>query len=216
MIKWTMNEDTEDKILCMQHCTNQMNIFFSEFPETCPLCGKSLKGCSLIIPPFRVPSPFMSQNDISCSFVVKPTKGSFLREYKSGDNLHVGITSSNRMVYNFDELGLHADRTGWEQCIVISITEIKEFTSELWDSRLKQMCCSGLWTSEKYDEDNNNCYDFALGFLNQFLPTNIEPFKKLEFCKNYILPWTRRAAQFIDLYRRVQDGGRVAVERCRR
>ena len=44
----------------------------------------------------------------------------------------------------------------------------------------------------------------------------MEPFKKLDFCKNYILPWTIRAAQYIDLFRRVQDAGGVAVERCRR
>ena len=54
------------------------------------------------------------------------------------------------MVYNFDELGLHADRTGWDQCLVVGITEIKDFTSELWDSRLKQMYSSSLWTPEEY------------------------------------------------------------------
>jgi len=74
-----MSEVTEEAVLCMQHCSNEMNIFFTKFPETCPLCGHSLKSCSLIIPPFRVPSPFVTQINVSCVLLVKPTKGSFLR-----------------------------------------------------------------------------------------------------------------------------------------
>ena len=74
-----MSEVTEEAVLCMQHCSNEMNIFFTKFPETCPLCDQSLKSCSLIIPPFRVPSPFVTQSNVSCVLLVKPTKGSFLR-----------------------------------------------------------------------------------------------------------------------------------------
>ena len=71
---------TEKAILCMQHCSNQLNIFFTKFPETCPLCDQSLKSCSLIIPPFRIPSPFVAQHNASgVRLLVKPTKGSFLR-----------------------------------------------------------------------------------------------------------------------------------------
>ncbi|XP_078374184.1 MKRN2 opposite strand protein-like [Oculina patagonica] len=210
-----MSEATEDAVLCMQHCTNQTNIFFTKFPETCPLCGISLKCCSLIIPPFRVPSPFVSQNNVSCVLLVKPTKGSFLRDYKSGDDLHVGIAASNGKVYNFDERGLHADGTDWEQCIAVSVDDIYVSSPEDWDSKLQQMYCSGQWTSKEYDEHSNNCYDFTLSFLNQFLPTNKKPFQKPDFCKDFIVPWTTKAAYYIDLYRRVQQGGGVSVERSR-
>ena len=89
----------------------------------------------------------------------------------------------------------------------------KEFIPSYWYLIIKSIFFITIF---RYDEHNNNCYDFALGFLNQFLPTNMEPFKKLDFCKNYILPWTIRAAQYIDLFRRVQDAGGVVVERCRR
>lgn len=71
------------------------------------------------------------------------------RDYKTGDDLHVGIVASNGMVYNFDELGLHADRTSWEQCIVVSIKNVIHFSrseSEIWDSKLQEMHLSGLWT----------------------------------------------------------------------
>ena len=74
-----MSGITEEAVLCMQHCSNQMNIFFTKFPDACPLCGQSLESCSLIIPPFRIPSPFVEQNNVSGVLLVKPTKGSFLR-----------------------------------------------------------------------------------------------------------------------------------------
>ncbi|XP_020626230.1 MKRN2 opposite strand protein-like [Orbicella faveolata] len=142
-----MSGVTEEAVLCMQHCSNQMNIFFTKFPEMCPLCGQSLKSCSLIIPPFRIPSPFVAQNNVSGVLLVKPTKGSFLRDYKSGDDLHVGIVATNGKVYNFDEIGLHADSTNWEQCIAVSVNvDVCVSNSEHWDSKLRQMLCSGLWT----------------------------------------------------------------------
>ena len=68
------------------------------------------------------------------------------RDYKTGDDLHVGITASNKLVYNFDELGLHADRTNWEQCIGVNISNIQFSKSEIWDSKLQEMHMSGSWT----------------------------------------------------------------------
>lgn len=210
-----MSGVTEEAILCMQHCCNQMNIFFTNFPEICPLCGQSLKSCSLIIPPFRIPSPFVAQNTVSGVLLVKPTKGSFLRDYKSGDDLHVGIVAANGEVYNFDELGLHTDSSDWEQCLAVSVNDVCIFNSEHWNSKLQWMSCSGLWTSKEYDEHNNNCFNFALSFLNHFLPTNMKPLQKQDFCKDFILPLTTKAAQYIDLFRRIQQGGGVFVERSR-
>lgn len=201
-------------IRCMQHCTSQWNIFFSSFPETCPICGKSLSRCSSIIPPFRVPSPFVSSKDVSVACLVRPTRGSFLRDYKSGNDLHIGIAASNGIVYNFDELGLHADTANWEQCIAVGLNDFS--TPEIWDSKLQQMLCSGMWTSTEYNEDFNNCYDFALSFLNQVLPTNSKPLEKSNFCRTFILPKTTKAAHYIDLYRRVQIGGGVAVGKSQR
>lgn len=72
-----------------------------------------------------------------------------------------------------------------------------------------------FFSFSRYDEHNNNCYDFALSFLNQILPMNLEPFQKQDFCKDFIAPSTTKAAYYIDLYRRVQQGGGVSVERCR-
>ncbi|XP_068757205.1 MKRN2 opposite strand protein-like [Montipora capricornis] len=211
-----MNIREEEAIRCMQHCTSEWNIFFSKFPETCPICGKSLSRCQLIIPPFRLPSPFVSQRNVSCLFLVRPTRGSFLRDYKTGNDLHVGIAASNGVVYNFDERGLHADGTHWEQCIPVTISDSHFSRPEIWDSKLPEMLCNGMWTSMKYNEDNNNCYDFALSFLNQLLPSPSKPLTKPDFCETFILPKTTKAAYYIDLHRRVQQGCGVSVERSHR
>lgn len=71
------------------------------------------------------------------------------RDYKSGDDLHIGVAASNGVVYNFDELGLHADTTDWEQCIVASMSDIYFSRSDIWDSKLQQMLLSGVWTSKE-------------------------------------------------------------------
>ena len=71
------------------------------------------------------------------------------RDYTSGDDLHVGILATNGKVYNFDELGLHADSNNWEQCIGVSVNEVCVTNSEQWDSKLQQMYCSGLWSSKE-------------------------------------------------------------------
>lgn len=52
-------------------------------------------------------------------------------------------------MYNFDELGLHADTTDWEQCIVASMSDIYFSRSDIWDSKLQQMLWSGVWTSKE-------------------------------------------------------------------
>ncbi|KAM7447363.1 protein of unknown function (DUF4796) [Porites harrisoni] len=212
-----MSAVERDVVRCMQHCTNKMNIFFTNFPDTCPICSKSLNSCSLIIPPFRVPCPFVSQRNVSRVILVKPTRGSFMRDYKSGDDLHIGVATSNGAVYNFDELGLHADTTDWEQCIVASMSDIYFSRSDIWDSKLQQMLLSGVWTSKEYDEIKNNCYDFALSFLNELLLMDIKPkLQKANFCKDFIVPWTTKAAHYIDLYRRIQQRGGISVEKIQR
>jgi len=79
-----MNCQNAERIMCMQHCIQDKNIFFIEFPSICPICGVCLQNCELIVPPFCVPSPFLSAScsDLCCCLLVKQTKGGFLRYQK--------------------------------------------------------------------------------------------------------------------------------------
>ena len=69
----------------------------------------------------------------------------------------------------------------------------------------------------RYDEIKNNCYDFALSFLNELLLMDMKPkLQKANFCKDFIVPWTTKAAHYIDLYRRIQQRGGISVEKIQR
>ena len=58
--------------------------------------------------------------------------------------------ATNGEVYNFDELGLHADSINWAQCIAVNVNvDVCVSNSEHWDPKLQQMLCSGLWTSKE-------------------------------------------------------------------
>ena len=60
----------------------------------------------------------------------------------------MGIVATNGKVYNFDELGLHADSINWGQCVAVSV-DVCVSNTEHWDSKLQQMLYSGLWTSKE-------------------------------------------------------------------
>ena len=40
--------------------------------------------------------------------------------------------------------------------------------------------------------------------------------QKANFCKDFIVPWTTKAAHYIDLYRRIQQRGGISVEKIQR
>ena len=61
--------------------------------------------------------------------------------------------------------------------------------------------------------NDNNCYDFVLSFLNQLVKHNGEHLTKQNFCRNYVVPVTTKAAKYINLYRKVAGSG-ITVEKC--
>ena len=52
-------------------------------------------------------------------FVIKPTKGDFLTEYKNHGNLHIAITNSKGFVVEYDMDGIHKDRTSGKIVIML-------------------------------------------------------------------------------------------------
>ncbi len=72
-------EMENEPILCFQHCEKGTNITCLRVPEVCPLCHRQIEFTPMEIPPFRIPSPFISCRDKPCSLLIKPTMGSFLK-----------------------------------------------------------------------------------------------------------------------------------------
>ncbi|XP_020903334.1 MKRN2 opposite strand protein-like [Exaiptasia diaphana] len=206
-----MNSSKQDKVMCMQHCSRQENIFYIDFPLHCPICGLKLQNCQLIVPPFCVPSPLVSASfmTLSCCILVKQTHGDFLRDYRNGENLHIGITDSKGFVYNYDEQGVCIEKDNWNQCAVL---ELESADSQMWDSVLERSTKSNTWSSERYHETSLNCYDYVLSMLKEinkggFFQDSKQLYSKEEFSKHLIVPLTRKVAKYIELYRNIKSKG---------
>ncbi|XP_046850795.1 MKRN2 opposite strand protein-like isoform X2 [Xenia sp. Carnegie-2017] len=215
----TIFMDERYTIRCMRHCDNSFNIFYIKFPRVCSICKKKIEG-SVLLPPFCIPQPFVSSRQARCSVILKPTDGSFLTTYLSGDNLHIGLTTSlGGLVYSFYEDGVQVeDNSIWSICIVVNVLDITQqkffmFNLNAWDDALTKHCTHTLWSYDKYNATENNCYDFVLGFLQTIVPSSQEFFNKDTFCERYVLPETKKAAHYIDLYRNIVGNGGATVRK---
>jgi hypothetical protein len=226
-------DDVQDdrSIICFRHCQSAEYVACFTLPTACPTCGRLLGRNPFKIPPFVLPNPFVSARSSPFCVVVKPTVGSFLRDYTSTSDLHVGVTDSHGVVFHFDRRGVQCSHTGWSQCLAVSVVNVRDVERQnLWSVTLTQYSLSGLWTSQRYSETANNCFDFVLGFLQLVLqPTDISRggatrgsmmssavahhvASKSDFCTRLILPQTQRAARYIAVYRRLlRDGILVDV-----
>ncbi len=74
-----MSTASASPLICFHHCSTDVKIICTVVPETCPVCKAELNATAMKIPPFRIPSPFLSSKDVDFGVVIKPTNGSFLR-----------------------------------------------------------------------------------------------------------------------------------------
>ncbi|GAB1610779.1 hypothetical protein Ahia01_001364400 [Argonauta hians] len=203
------NEDDSDIIRCFQHCTLTTNIFYtSHFPVVCPLCGEDVAHSDPIIPPYRINCPFTDAAHNPFSVVVKPTLGTFLKEYQKESNLHIGVTNSQGVVYEYDENGTSIGSPSWAQCVAVSFGEALPGTTlwSEWDSMLDQYSRNSQWTSQRYDEDGHNCFSFVLGFLKvtQLLPSAAS---KQDFTDHFLLRRMVKCSKYIYMHRQIAAQG---------
>ncbi|XP_041882647.1 MKRN2 opposite strand protein isoform X2 [Corvus kubaryi] len=115
-------------------------------PARCPACGGDLRAAGLAAAPVRLPCPFRHGHGQPRAFLIRPTRGTFLHGYDGHSDLHVGITNSQGVVYNYDQEGVHRAGSGWEQCI--SIPLVQPDMSELlqqWDDLLEEFSLEEAW-----------------------------------------------------------------------
>ena len=67
------------KLRCFQHCRKDTDLVCFRLPERCPLCGEDTAMTPCRIPPYILPSPFVSSGAAPRSVVVRPTNGTFIR-----------------------------------------------------------------------------------------------------------------------------------------
>uniref|UniRef100_A0A803K3V9 MKRN2 opposite strand n=1 Tax=Xenopus tropicalis TaxID=8364 RepID=A0A803K3V9_XENTR len=170
------------ELLKFSHCG--WDIYCPCVPQQCPVCGEAaVSSWRLEEAPVSIPSPLVSGHSQPCSFVLRPTWGNFLGEYDGSADLHVGISSSTGTVYHYNESGVHKDSVGWEQSVSVPLVPAHQHALlHQWDSYLEEFSAADNWRPHRYQEADQNCYTFALTFINRvLLVQEKEPFSKEEF-----------------------------------
>ncbi|XP_006902794.1 PREDICTED: putative uncharacterized protein C3orf83 homolog [Elephantulus edwardii] len=199
--------ETGRTVIKFNHC--QKCIYSFTVPRCCPLCLQEVSSRTLEQAPVSIFSPFTNGHQEKCSFLLRPTLGTFLREYDGKSDLHVGITNTNGVVYNYSIQGVHRDEAGWEQSINIPLLQPNMYgLMDQWNKYLEEFSNSGIWLPHRYDEDNHNCYSYTLTFVNSILSIEgKEQLDKTDFTETYVLPRTRKASKYIMLYRAIEELG---------
>lgn len=204
-------------LICFEHCDKK--IFALETPEQCPGCETPLSDCQFRFPPFTLPTPFSRARDYPCSIAIKPTKGTWLDDFRPGDNLHIAVTTSEGDVVEFDGKGLHANRADrWDRCLVVNLLSGQLVDSDMvqdpdwgeyWDWTLDatMRSTSPVWNAVSYDENHHNCFTFVLSFLRALRQRPFSEWAedRVDFCRQFVLPKTKVAAKYIGLYRKLRD-----------
>ncbi|XP_061864473.1 MKRN2 opposite strand protein [Colius striatus] len=188
-------------VLRLRHC--RAIIFCRRAPERCPACARPLRAAALNAAPVRVPAPFARGHRQPRAFLLRPARGSFLGEYDGRSDLHVGISNSNGVVYNYDQEGIHRDAAGWDECISVPLVQPDMFALlQQWDELLEDFSVGEAWLPHRYDEHEHNCYTYALGFINSVLTAQgKQQMTKSEFTEKFVIPQTKRASKYITLHR---------------
>ncbi|XP_061253162.1 MKRN2 opposite strand protein [Bos javanicus] len=194
-------------IIKVNHC--QKYIYSFGVPRRCPLCGQDVGSRRLEEAPVSISEPFTNGHREKCSFLLRPTRGTFLREYDGRSDLHVGITNTGGVVYNYTVHGVQRDEVGWEQSVSIPLLRPGLFgLLDQWDKYLEDFSATGAWLPHRYEEDHHNCYSYALAFINCVLATEgEEQLDRDEFTEKFVVPRTRKASKYITLYRAIEERG---------
>ncbi|XP_012640741.1 MKRN2 opposite strand protein [Microcebus murinus] len=194
-------------LIKFDHC--KRSIYSFGVPQCCPLCRKDMGSRKLEEAPVSIANPFTNGHGEKCSFLLRPTQGTFLREYDGRSDLHVGITNTNGVVYNYNVYGVQRDETGWEQSISVPLLQPNMYgLMDQWDKYLEDFSTSGAWLPHRYEEDRHNCYTYALTFINCVLAAEgKEHLDKSEFTEKHVVPRTRLASKYITLHRAIEERG---------
>ncbi|XP_055460194.1 MKRN2 opposite strand protein [Psammomys obesus] len=199
-------------LIKFRHC--ERSIYSFSVPQCCPLCQGEVGSTRIEDAPISISDPFSNGHQEKCSFLLKPTRGTFLRDYDGRSDLHVGVTNTLGVVYNYNAHGVQRDSAGWERSLSVPLVQPSMFgLMDQWDKYLEDFSASPAWLPHRYDENHHNCSSFALTFINLVLAMEgKEPLDKSEFTEKYVIPRTRLASKYITLYRAIQERGFHATD----
>ncbi|KAF7642953.1 hypothetical protein LDENG_00247590 [Lucifuga dentata] len=200
-------------VIRVSHCEKE--IFCFSVPDVCPGCGAALTGSRLQEAPVSLPSPFSSGHKTRCSLLLSATDYNRLLDGTS--DLHTGISNTKGVVYNYTQVGVRREESGWERCISVPLVRPDMFhLLAQWDQYLDRFADGPMWDPawHRFDEDNHNCFSFCLQFINSVLAAEgRSSLSRDTFTQSFILPRTRRVNKYTTLYRHIQKEQYYMVDR---
>ncbi|NWR06557.1 MKROS protein, partial [Paradoxornis webbianus] len=188
-------------VLRVRHC--RALVYCRHAPPRCPACGGDLRGAGLTAAPVRLHCPFRHGHGQPRAFLIRPSHGTFLQGYDGHGDLHVGITNSKGVVYHFDQEGVHRAASGWEQSISIPLVQPDMWELlQHWDDLLEEFSLEEAWLPHRYEEQQHNCFSFALAFVNGVRRARgRRALGKAEFTETFVLPHSAAASRYLRLQR---------------
>ncbi|XP_062843182.1 MKRN2 opposite strand, tandem duplicate 1 [Trichomycterus rosablanca] len=185
--------------------------------NVCPVCCNPLH-LGLLDAPVALPCPFSDGHRAPCAFLIGANSGVWTIGEWSDTELHVGLSDSKGLVYNYTLAGVQKDERGWEQCVCISLVPpLRHDLTELWDKELKTFSSLPAWTRERFDEERESgscCYGFALTFINHMRSLDNKPsLSRNQFTGQHILPRMNQASMYIRVYEKISQNGFYVVEK---
>lgn len=206
------------EVRCFHHCSLKYRILCFKIPFKCPLCNELLINDQVVfkIPPYIIPAPItlkkinLHQFDLpSFSLLLQPTCGQYSKLLTSQCDLHIGVTNSKQEVFDFCLNGLQRNSTRWISLIPSIIIPLdgylNDYSREKWDYFLEEEWLERLekWSAIDYNENNNNCFDFIILFINKFFKNH--KIKKDQVVNGYIQPEYEKFLKYFKLLLKIND-----------
>lgn len=196
-----------------RHCGRDVFSFSSDDVSVrqCPVCRHTLTF-GLLDAPVALPCPFTNGHTVPCAFLIGSVLGpAHLGEWNDTE-IHVGLSNSEGLVYNYTLSGVRRDSHGWERCVCIPLAPPgRRDLRESWDRELEQFSVLPEWASERFAEERpfgSCCYGFALTFINQRRWLDGEAsLSRDEFTGRHVLPRMKTVSQYINIYHEILQHG---------
>lgn len=178
-----------------------------------------------------LPFPFINGTEVKCDFVLIPSRGTFLHDFKNTTGLHIGVTDDSGGFLEFNHDGLSytcGSSKKWHQCLKLNLRQqlqgvinCSQITTNHWIEVVQSFrhCKDMRWSKQSYNGEHNNCFDFVLEFIQSLVIKMLKSNRidessllnarlndKAEFCKSFVAPETMRIARYITLHRKLSSG----------
>ncbi|KAF4107214.1 MKRN2 opposite strand, tandem duplicate 1 [Onychostoma macrolepis] len=197
----------EETLIRYTHCGRSV-YGFSCSERQCPVCHQSL-SFGLLDAPVALPCPFRSGHTVPCAFLIASAHGpAHLGEWHDSE-IHVGLSDSEGLVYNYTLSGVRRDERGWERCVCVQLWTQER--RESWDRELEQFSSLPQWASERFAEERefgSCCYGFALTFINHMRSLDgKQSLSRDQFTGSHVLPRMKTVSLYVSIYHAILQHG---------